>query len=113
MCFLRPNIKETNFTTGIFNHNIIGDLNKSSKKYFFKHMGGFMGYEFYKNKTINTNNTQNKLPETHYTYIPPRGPPRGMPPRAPMFKQENTGMYTSYHTEDVFSNDNKSKDNIN
>ena len=68
MCFLRPNIKETNFTTGVFHHNLIGDFHKSSKKYFFKHMGGFMGYEFYKNKTINRHSRRkSKTCADHYT----------------------------------------------
>lgn len=68
MCFLRPEIKETNFDIGIFNHNMKGKLKKSSKKYLFKHMGGFMSYEFYKNKTINRHlRKKSKTPATHYT----------------------------------------------
>lgn len=68
MCFLRPEIKETNFNIGISSHNIKGQLKKSSKKYFFKHMGGYMGYEFYKNKTINRHlRRKSKTPANHYT----------------------------------------------
>ena len=67
MCFLRPEIKETNFNIGIFNYNPKGQLKKSSKKYFFKHMGGFMGYDFYKNKTINRYfRKKSRTPATHY-----------------------------------------------
>ena len=68
MCFLRPQIKETNFNNGVFNHNVKGKFIKSSKKYFFKHMGGYMGYEFYKNKTINRFlRRKNKTNASHYT----------------------------------------------
>lgn len=68
MCFLRPNIKETNFNIGIFKHNAKGDYKLSDKKYFFKHMGGHMGFEFYKNKTINRFlRRKNKTPASHYT----------------------------------------------
>ena len=34
MCFFRPDIKETNFNLGTFDHKIIGKLKISKKKYF-------------------------------------------------------------------------------
>ena len=33
--------------------NFLNMIKYDQAKYLFKHMGGFMGYEFYKNKTIN------------------------------------------------------------
>jgi hypothetical protein len=68
MCFLRPHIKETKFNIGTFKTKPVGNYKKSSKKYYFKHMGGHMGYDFYKNKTISRFlRRKKKTPASHYT----------------------------------------------
>ena len=68
MCFKRPDIKSTGFGHGVFSHNAKGTVKMSDKIYAFKHMGGHMGYEFYKNKTIKRfERVKGKTPAIHYT----------------------------------------------
>lgn len=68
MCFFRPDIKETNFNIGTFKQKTRGNFKLSSKKYYFKHMGGHMGFDFYKDKTINRFlRRKSRTPADHYT----------------------------------------------
>ena len=68
MCFYRPDIKETNFNIGLTKYNPVGNFKLSEKKYIFKHMDGYMGVYFYKDKMINRYlRRKNKTPANHYT----------------------------------------------